>query len=213
MDEEGINRLRDSAIAAALHELSSRAQNESVEDTLALDRLPDVPTDIAVACEALADIGQRPTTNLVHAHLVAIDGSAPPHDELRPHVRAWKARQWKTRQVGRAYRAFCRLNAEQRAAFFSRLQIDATPDPPLEDGGSAYSMLIRLNDGTELMQSATRRTTAWIRYHNIRDRLRPRVVEIILREHVPEGCERVLRHWTRRSDGELPTGEVLADEV
>ncbi len=210
--DDALRRLRDSSIAAALNELTIRAQNETFDDTLALEEMPEVPPDIAAACEALADIGQRPTTSSVMTHLEEMDGANLNRDEVRQHVRDWKARQWKSREVARAYRAYCRLDAEQRAAFFTRLEIDAMPDPQVEAGASNYSLAIRLNDGAELSQSATRRTTAWIRYHNVRDRLRPRVVEIILREHLADGTERVLRHWQKRTKREFPTAGLVADE-
>ncbi len=205
MDARERERLQASAIAAALNAMWNEADpdDEGTFD-LDIDAVPE-PLDEAVvlgtdgavieACRSLACNGIRPSTRKVRAYLKEMGGAAPDDGALDSIVKRWKADQWKSTEVRRAFQAYCQLDAEQRAALQERIAVEHAPEAP-EDGDTAtFEIVARLRDGSSLHEQATSKTHAWIRTHNLLDRLGAEAVEILLRRRSDDGEYSTIRRW------------------
>ncbi len=143
MDDQFINRLRDSSIAAALNALAPTGEPDTEyrpEDALPL--LTDADTQIGPAitseneedrqildaCAAIALAGVRPRPKGVMAYLLDKYRVAPSKDLVTQLVRRWKAEQWKSEAVRTAFRHV----AEQTAAELARRQMSGLGPKKLE---------------------------------------------------------------------------------
>ena len=211
MDDHDFHRLRDSSIAAALNALVPTGEPDS-------EFRPDDPTHLLAdfdtqinaavapedsvthriqeACRALAHAGVRPRPKGVSAYLKDKHGASPDPEEVTLIVRRWKAAQWKSDAVRAAYLAYARLDAEQRAAFQSRIDVDrqgaitsAAEERTMTD---PFVIRMHLRDGSTRTDTADRATTAWVKFQNRVDRRQPNHVSIDLVDR-SSGVEKIIQ--------------------
>lgn len=219
MDARERERLQASAVAAALAAMSAETEpdDEALFD-IGTEMGPDpaaepdplmggagagaTETDAAVmeACRVLALRGIRPSARKVRAYLKEMGGVEAEDAAVASMVKHWKAEQWKSAEVRRAFQAYCRLDAEQRAALRERIEVEEGDEPADGDDSAAFEIVARLKDGDSMTERAARRTTAWIRYHNLLDRRGPEVAEILLCERADDGGYSTIRRWVRREE-------------
>lgn len=205
MDARERERLQASAIAAALNAMWNEADpDDEATFDLEIDAglgSPDdavaVGTDGVVieACRSLACNGIRPSTRKVRTYLKEMGGTAPDEGALASIVKRWKADQWKSAGVRRVFQAYCRLDAEQRAALQERITVEHASDAPEGGDSAAFEIVARLRDGSSLHKQAASKTHAWIRTHNLLDRLGAEAVEVTLRQRGDDGTFSTIRRW------------------
>ncbi|MCG8408704.1 MAG: DNA-binding protein [Phycisphaerales bacterium] len=187
MDDQKGPPEADSDIAAAL---------EAIAPVGVADVSPS--DEIISACEALSADGTRPTIRAVYAYLMAEYGKAPSFRDLSPVVRTWRAGRWKSPAVRRAFRAYQKLDAEQKEAFRELVETDNVTSARADHGKANYEISATLLSGRVVVEHAHRKTHAWVKYYNLRDRHRRESIQVTISERLEDGTTEVIKQWTKR---------------
>lgn len=179
---------RDSEIAAALEALVPSDGHFTT---------PTSSNEIMASCEALAAEGTRPTVRAVYAHMMAEYGKAPSFRDLSPVVRTWRAGRWKSSAVRRVFQAYQKLDAEQKEAFRELVETGSLTEHDLSENEAIYEVSARLRNGLVIIEDAGRKTHAWVKYYQLRDRYRGEADEITIKERNGKNADKVVKQWIR----------------